>query len=56
MTYNFSNLQKVINIHVEIRYEEIEAINKFVLYNSEATQPWVELYKQKRMKWDSDKK
>lgn len=35
---------------------EIEAINKFVLYNSEVTQPWVTLYEQKRMKWDSDKK
>ena len=35
---------------------EIEAINTFVLYNSEATQPWVQLYEQKRMKWDSDMK
>ena len=35
---------------------EIEAINKFFLYNSEATQPWVALYEQKRMKWDSDTK
>ena len=35
---------------------EIEAINKFVLYNSKATQPWVSLYEQKRMKWDSDRK
>ena len=35
---------------------EIEAINKLVLYNSEATQLWVALYKQKRMKWDSDRK
>ena len=35
---------------------EIEAINKFVLYNSEATQPWVTLYEKKRMKWDSDRK
>ena len=36
--------------------EKIEAINKFILYNSEATQLWVSLYKQKRMKWDSDRK
>ena len=35
---------------------EIEAINKFILYNSEATQPWVSLYEQNRMKWDSDRK
>ena len=35
---------------------KIEAINKFVLYNYEATQPWVALYEQKRMKWDSDRK
>ena len=35
---------------------EIEAINKFILYNFEATQPWVTLYEQKRMKWDSDRK
>ena len=35
---------------------EIEAINKFVLYNFEATQPWVALYEQMRMKWDSDMK
>ena len=35
---------------------EIEAINKFVLYNSEVTQPLVTLYEQKMMKWDSDKK
>ena len=34
---------------------KIEAINKFVLYNSEETQPWVILYEQKRMKWDSDR-
>ena len=34
---------------------EIEAINKFVLYNSKVTQPWVALYEQKRMKWDSDR-
>ena len=26
------------------------------LYNSEETQPWVALYEQKRMKWDSDRK
>ena len=35
---------------------KIEAINKFVLYNFEVTQPWVALYEQKRMKWDSDRK
>ena len=35
---------------------EIEAINKFVLYNSKVTQPWIALYEQKKMKWDSDKK
>ena len=35
---------------------EIEAINKFILYNSEATQPWVALYEQNKMKWDSDRK
>ena len=35
---------------------EIEAINNLVLYNSEATQPWVAFYEQKRMKWDSDRK
>ena len=35
---------------------EIEALNKFVLYNSKVTQPWVALYEQKRMKWDSDRK
>jgi hypothetical protein len=35
---------------------EIDAINKFILYNSEATQSWVALYEQKRRKWDSDRK
>ena len=35
---------------------KIEEINKFILYNSKATQPWVTLYEQKRMKWDSDRK
>jgi hypothetical protein len=35
---------------------EIDAINKFVLYNMEAMQPWVTLYEEKRRKWDSDKK
>ena len=35
---------------------EIEAINKFVLYNSKATQLWAALYEQNRMKWDSDRK
>lgn len=33
---------------------KIEAINKFVLYNSKATKPCVALYEQKGMKWDSD--
>ena len=35
---------------------EIEAINQLFLYNSEATQQWVKLYKQKRVKLDSDSK
>ena len=35
---------------------EIEAINKFVLYNYEAIQSWVTLSEKKRMKWDSDRK
>ena len=35
---------------------KIEAINKFILYNSEATQSRVALYEEKRMKWHSDKK
>ena len=35
---------------------EIEEINKFVLYNSKVTQPWVALYKQNGMKWDGDRK
>ena len=35
---------------------EIDAINKFILYNLEATQPWVALYEQKRRKWESDMK
>ena len=35
---------------------KIEAINKFILYNSEATQPWVALYEQNTMKRDSDRK
>ena len=34
---------------------EIEAINKFILYNMEVTQPWVALYEQKRRKGDSDR-
>jgi len=33
---------------------EIDAINKFVLYNVEATKPWVELYEEKRRKTDND--
>jgi hypothetical protein len=35
---------------------EIDAINKFILYNMEATRPWVTLYEEKRRKWDSDRK
>jgi hypothetical protein len=35
---------------------EMDAINKFVLYNAEATQPWVTLYEEKRRKWDSGRK
>ena len=35
---------------------EIDAINKFILYNAEAMQPWLTLYEEKRKKWDSDKK
>ena len=35
---------------------KIDAINKFVLYNAEATQPWVALYEEKIKKWDSDRK
>jgi hypothetical protein len=33
---------------------EIDAINKFVLYNVEETQPWVALHGDKRTKWVSD--
>lgn len=35
---------------------EIDVVNKFVLYNMEATQPWAALYEEKWKKWDSDKK
>ena len=35
---------------------EIDAINKFVLCNAEAMQPWVTLYEEKRKKWNNDKK
>ena len=35
---------------------EIDSINKFILYNAEATQPWVTLYKEKRRKLDNDRK
>jgi hypothetical protein len=28
---------------------EIDAINKFILYNAEATQPWVTLHCKKRI-------
>jgi hypothetical protein len=34
---------------------KIDFINKFILYNLEATQPWVALYEQKRRKWESDR-
>ena len=36
--------------------EKNDANNKFVLYNAEATQPWVVLYEEKRRKCDSDQK
>ena len=49
--YVLYNVNFISSVNVEI-----EAINKFVLYNFEVTQPWVALYKQKRMKWDSDRK
>jgi hypothetical protein len=35
---------------------KIDAINKFILYNVEAMQPWVMLYEEKRRKWDNDMK
>ena len=35
---------------------EIDAINKFVLYNAEEMQQWVALYEEKIKKWDSDMK
>ena len=35
---------------------KIDAINKCILYNVEATQPWVALYEEKRRKWDIDRK
>jgi hypothetical protein len=35
---------------------EIDAINKFILYNVEAMQPWAIMYEKKRRKWDSDRK
>ena len=35
---------------------EIDAINKFILYNAKETQPWVKLYEEKRRKWDSERK
>ena len=35
---------------------KIDSINKFVLYNVEAMQPWVTLYEEKRREWVSDKK
>ena len=41
---------------ISLANSEIEAINKFILYNLEATQSWVALYEEKRRKWDSDRK
>ena len=41
---------------ISLENAKIEAINKLILYSYEATQPWVALYEQKRMKWDSDRK
>ena len=41
---------------ISLANAEIEAINKFILYNSEVTEPWVALYEQNSMKWDSDRK
>ena len=35
---------------------EIDSINKFDLYNEEATQPWVALHEERRKKQDSDGK
>ena len=35
---------------------EINAINKLIIYNVEATQPWVALYEEQINKWDSDRK
>ena len=35
-------------------YSEIDAINKFILYNAESTKSWVTLYEEKRRKWDID--
>ena len=35
---------------------KINAINKFILYDMEATQPWVMLYEEKRRKCGSDRK
>jgi len=47
-------------IHFELFYKstnlEIDSINKFVLYNTEAMQPWVMLYVEERRKWSSKKK
>ena len=33
---------------------EINAINKFILYNTKETWPWVAFYELKRRKWDID--
>jgi hypothetical protein len=35
---------------------EIDAIDKFVLYNVEATQLWVVLYEERRSKWNNKRK
>ena len=47
-------------IHLELLYTsknlKIDAINKYVIYNTKATQPWASLYEEKRRKWNSDKK
>ena len=41
---------------ISLADSEIEVINKFIIYNSKVTQPWVALYKEKTRKWDSDRK
>ena len=39
-----------------IAKSKIGIIKKFILYNAEATQPWVTLYEEKRRKWEIDRK